>query len=91
MPSSSPIHIASPIVVVQFPTVLDLDPLTTTLADLAADIGRYVQRKLSGPLEVSVREDEQCGSVRCDGRVVAVFAFRPLGPVAHVTETAVAA
>lgn len=75
-------HLASPITVVRFPQNMNLAPLTTTEADLAADVERLLQSRLARPLTVTIHEDDRHGTARHNGRLVTTFQFAPLG--AHV-------
>lgn len=76
--SQAPLRsLASPIVVVRFTEAVNLDPLTTTEADLAADVERYLQAWLSRPLQIRAQDGR--GTVRHDGRLVTTFEYAPLG------------
>lgn len=76
--SQDPIRrLTTPIVVVRFTEAVNLDPLTTTEADLAADIERYLQARIQRQLNVNVREGR--GTVRHGDRLVAAFDYAPLG------------
>lgn len=86
--SSQTIQLASPIVTVWFPATYALEPLTTTETDLAADVERYLQRRLPRQLAV-VAGDEGRGTVRHGGRLVTTFRFAPLG--SHAAREQVAA
>ncbi|MFE6903837.1 hypothetical protein ACFVFJ_44650 [Streptomyces sp. NPDC057717] len=72
-------HLASPIVIVRFPEKISLEPLTTSEADLAADVERYLQARLPRPLKVTVVEGEQRGTVRHGARLVTTFQYAPIG------------
>lgn len=76
--SSQTIQLASPIVTVWFPAAYAMEPLTTTEMDLAADVERYLQRRLPHQLAVTA-DTEGHGTVRHGGRLVTTFRFAPLG------------
>ncbi|MFF1709247.1 hypothetical protein [Streptomyces sp. NPDC058268] len=68
--------------VVRFPAAYDMAPLTTTFTTLAADVERYLQRRLPRPLTVTVNNEAGTGTVRRNGKTVTVFTFAPLGGAA---------
>lgn len=61
---------------------------------MQTDIERYLQRRIPRPLTVTVCEDDQRGTVRRGGRLVATFEYAPLGayrfPVPTGTQEAAA-
>ncbi|MFB6675550.1 hypothetical protein ACFCWG_24630 [Streptomyces sp. NPDC056390] len=80
-------HLASPIVIVRFPDNIGLKPLTTSEAELAANVERYLQARLPHPLTVIVVDDEQRGTVRDGKRFVTTFQYAPIGAHDFSTRT----
>lgn len=74
-------HLASPVVTVTFPMTPGLDPLTTTHADMRADIERYLQRVAPGAHTIKVCECETSGVVYRGTDAVATFDVAPLGSI----------